>query len=392
MNKTGRQFVHGRLLRLLRFAGAFIGMAGQLTYCSETKSQAWFYVCSCSKDDYGGIHLAKLDATTGAMQSARLMARLQRTSFVAVHPNQRFLYAACRIEERGSTDDALSAFEIDKHTGALKLLNHQSSAGANPCHIYLDRDGRHALVSNFDGGNISVLPIGVDGRLVPVSAVITRPGSGADRVWQAGPHPHQVVLDSTNRLAYVPDLGLDKVLVYRYDAGVGALTSDDRLDVHAAPGAGPRHLAFHPNGKWVYLINQLNSTIASYQYDATSGKLTIFDVKPMLPNDFKLRNDAAEIVIHATGKFLYGSNRGHDSIAMFSIDQASGLLTNLGLQPAGGRTPTSICLDSTGKLLLSANLNSDNIVVHEVDSITGKLSQKLSCNIPKPICIVAYAK
>jgi 6-phosphogluconolactonase len=356
--------------------------------CAATKDKEWFYVCSSSNDPHGGIQLVELDAKSGQMRSLGLMAPLRSALFLAIHPNQRNLYATCQIDKRASTGDSLTAFEINQQTGGLTPLNHQSTAGANPCHICFDRDGRHALVSNFNGGNVAVLPIGADGRLAPATTSVTRAGSGADPDWQAGPHPHQAVLDAANRLAYVPDLGLDRVLAYRYDATDGKLTAVDALDVVTAPAAGPRHMVFHPNRAWAYVINQLNSTIAFYQFDSKTGTLAVTGVQPTLPDGFKARNDAAEIIIHPSGRFLYGSNRGHDSIAVFSIDQASGRLAILGQHPAGGHTPTSICFDAAGKLLLSANLDSENIVTHAIDLKTGRLSQTKSCRIARPICIV----
>jgi 6-phosphogluconolactonase len=385
-----RCLLNNHVRKSLFLASISIGFCFNLAArSSETKER--FYISSFSKDGNGGIQLAELDGSTGELRVIRLVAPIKNSSFLAIHPNRRYLYATSKSDKRGGpNDDAVSAFEIDKKTGDLKLLNHQPSAGANPCHIGFDRSGTHAFVSNYDGGNVAVLPIGADGRLREATSVVARLGSSLGQVGQAILHPHEVVLDASDRFAYVPDLGLDKVLVFRYDAAQGALSANGTGDFSGTAGAGPRHFLFHPSGTWAYVINELSSTITVLEYDPISGKLTAVDVKSTLSEPSNRQNDAAEIIIHPGGRFLYGSNRGHDSIAMFLIDQSNGHLTSLGCQPAGGRTPTSICFDSTGRFLVSANLDSDNLVLHEVDLATGKLSQRLSCKALKPICIVRY--
>jgi 6-phosphogluconolactonase len=238
-----------------------------------------------------------------------------------------------------------------------------------------------------------VLPIAADGKLAPASSIVRHTGSSVDRARQEAPHPHSINLDPAGRFAFVADLGLDKVFVYRFDPAKGTLTANDPPSVSVAPGSGPRHFAFHPSGKFAYVINEMRSTVTAFNYDAQRGVLAVLatkapDTVSTLPADFKGENTTAEVQVHPSGKFLYGSNRGHDGIAIFAIDPASGSLTALGHESTGGRTPRNFGIDPDGMFLLAANQDSDTIHVFRIDQQTGKLAATgQSIDIPMPVCV-----
>jgi 6-phosphogluconolactonase len=347
------------------------------------------YIGTYTDGDSQGIYLCEFDAATGAIELKGLAAKAKNPSFLALHPSRKFLYAVSEVDDyAASRGGAVSAFSIDPADGRLTLLNHQPSMGAGPCHLSLDRQGKHALVANYGGGSIAVLPIDDAGRLGAPSAFVQHEGSSVNSQRQEAPHAHWIDVDPQNRFALVADLGLDKVLVYKFDATAGRLAPNDLPSVAMAAGAGPRHVAFHPSGKWAYVINELDSTVTALAYDAARGALEIIETKSTLPADARADNTTAEIEIHPSGKFLYGSNRGHDSIAMFAIDGESGRLTPLGHHPTGGRTPRSFGIDPTGGYLLAANQDSNSMVVHRIDSATGRLSQTgQQVDVPRPVCV-----
>jgi 6-phosphogluconolactonase len=336
-----------------------------------------------------GVYLAELNPKTGDLKLLRRAADLKNVQFLALHPNHRYLYATCDVDDYPETNGAaVAAFKIDPSTGGLTRLNHQSAHGELPCHLTIDRHGKHALVANYTGGSIAVLPIRDDGALGPATSTIVHEGSSIHKEHQLGPHPHAINLDTANRFALVADLGLDKVLAYRFDPAAGTLAANELGALAVAPGAGPRHIAFHPNGKWVYVINELDSTVSALRYDSETGVLKLIETVSTLPAGTTVENITGEIEVHPNGKFLYGSNRGHDSIALFSINQATGRLASIGHFPAGGRTPRHFNIDPTGKVLLSANMDSDSIIVHQIDADTGKLTRLAhEIKVPQPQCI-----
>ena len=365
------------------------------TTCAETprsqdsKTKARVYISNYARAEAGGIYLAELNLVTGDLQLIRLVADLKKASFLALHPNHRYLYATGEVGGYlDSNGGALLAFEIDVNNGNLTLLNHQSSAGAGPCYVSLDRNGKHALVANYDGGNVAVLPIGDDGRLQPASSTIMNRGSSIHKTRQTGPHPHAMNIDPANRFVFVPDLGLDKVLAFRFYAATGTLAPNNLNAAAVKPGAGPRHIVFHPNGNWAYVINELDSTVAILKYDSETGRLTSLETVSTLPAGITTDNITGEIVIHPNGRFLYASNRGHDSIAVYAIDQLTGRLSSLGQHLAGGRVPRNFNIDPSGKFLLAANMDSDSVTVHQIDLATGKLSRlPHEIKIVQPYCI-----
>ena len=335
-----------------------------------------------------GIYRLRFDLATGALSDAGAPAETVSPSFLALHPGGRFLYA---VNETGSgkEEGGVSAFAVDPKTGGLTFLNQQSSRGGSPCHLSLDAKGRHVLVANYGGGSVAVLPVRGDGRLEPASAFVQHQGQSADPGRQKGPHAHWVDLDKANRFALVADLGLDQVLVYRYDPAKGGLTPNQPPAVQLAKGAGPRHVAFHPDGRHVYVINELQSTVTVLSYDAGAGALAELQTLSTVPAGFTDPTFTAEIVIRPDGKFLYGSNRGHDSIAIFAVDPATGKLTPAGHQPTLGKKPRNFTIDPTGSYLLAANQESDNIAVFRIDRAGGGLTavgQPFS--VPRPVCLL----
>jgi 6-phosphogluconolactonase len=347
------------------------------------------YISTYTEHGRDRIFLAELDPSTGDLRLVMIAAATKKSSFLALHPSHRYLYSTCEVDDyQNSKGGAVSAFKIDVATGKLMLLNHQSSGGEGPHYLSLDRAGKNALVANYHGGSVAVLPIRADGKLGAATSTVLHHGSSINKSRQTGPHPHSIDVDPSNRLAFVPDLGLDKVFAYRFDAAAGTLARNNPSALATSPGAGPRHIAFHPNGKWAYVINELNSTVNALRYDSERGVLTQLGTVSTLPSGTKEENVTGEIVVHPNGRLLYGSNRGHDSIAVFAIDQTTGRLDWLGHCSAGGRTPRNFNIDPSGKFLLSANLDSDSVTVLEIDLASGKLSRTAyETKVPQPYCI-----
>jgi 6-phosphogluconolactonase len=343
-----------------------------------------------------GIYAWRMDTATGSLTSLGLVAQTPNPSFLDIAPNHRFLYAVNEVDSiGGKPGGSVSAFSIDPATGKLTFLNEQTSGGAGPCHVAVDREGKNVLVANFNGGSIECLPVQPDGRLGAPSAFIQHTGQSTNPTRQLGPRAHCMVLDAANRHVLVCDLGLDKVMSYRFDSSRGTLLpnpaagdTNEPVFIATKPGAGPRHLAFHPDGRKAYVVNELDSTIARYAYDDNFGSLALTQVVPMLPQTFTNRSTAAEIAVHPSGKFLYASNRGDDSIVVFDIADLSGNLTFLERVPAEGKTPRNIAIDPSGRLMFVANQASDNIVIFEIDPITGRLtpSGKL-LDVSSPVCV-----
>ena len=273
----------------------------------------------------------------------------------------------------------MKAFSLEAKTGRLALLNQQPSGGGGPCHLAVDKTGKCILVANYGSGSIAALPIRADGTLAEPSATIQHQGSSINPQRQAGPHAHFITPDPANRFAFACDLGLDKVLVYSLDPVTGALAPNTPPSAAIQPGSGPRHLAFRPDGHFAYLINEMGATLTAFAYDAKGGCLTELQTLPTLPPDFTGGKSGAEVQVHPSGKFVYGSNRGHDSIAVFAVDRHSGKLAWVECQSTQGKTPRHFAIDPTGQWLLAENQDSDNIVVFRIDSKTGRLKLHRPC-------------
>lgn len=334
-----------------------------------------------------GIYLMELDTRSGELGAPRLAAASSSPSFLAIHPNREFLYAV-NEDMPGSREGGVSAFAIDQSRGTLTPLNQQPSAGSGPCHLVVDRQGQNVLVANYGSGSGGCLPIERDGRLRPPSSTYQHRGRVADPRRQGGPHAHSINLDASNRYAFVADLGLDEIRIYAFDPARGRLAPHSPPSVKVAPRSGPRHFAFSPDGRYGYVINEISRTVTAFAYDADNGVLTEIQTISTVPADAPPGGSTAEVQVHPSGKFLYGSNRGHDSIAIFAINPTTGKLTCVGFEPTRGKTPRNFAIDPTGALLLAENQDSNTIVVFRIDPQNGTLKATgQAVKVPVPVCI-----
>ncbi len=355
---------------------------------AEPPSALRVYVGTYSGKESKGIYMLRLDLEKGTLGDPELVAETRNPTFLALHPTGRFLYAVGEIGDfGGKKTGAISAFAIEA-SGKLTLLNQQPSGGPGPCHVSVDREGRNVLAANYSGGSVCVIPLADDGKLKAPTCVIQHEGKGANPRRQAGPHAHSINLDAPGRFAFAADLGLDKVLIYRFDPGAGTLKPNDPPAGQVAPGSGPRHFAFHPDGKFAYVINELSSTITVFSYDASAGRLDEVQTITTLPAGFSGNNSTAEVQVHPSGRFVYGSNRGHDSIAIFAVDRGSGKLTAIGHESTQGKTPRNFGIDPTGRYLLAANQGTNNLVLFRIDAATGKLTATgAQATVGAPVCV-----
>lgn len=336
-----------------------------------------------------GIYAFRFDAATGAVAPLGLAAETKNPSFLDTDASGRFLYAVGELGEfRGAKTGVVSAFAIDRETGKLRLLNQASSGGEGPCHVVVDRTGRWVFVANYGGGSVAMLPVRADGHLGEPAAFFQHQGSSVNPQRQKEPHAHGVTLSPDQRFLFVPDLGLDRVMVYRFDAVVGTLAPAELPYAVVSSGAGPRHFAFHPNGQFAYAINELDSTVTGFAYNAERGSLSQIGSVSTLPRGFTGQSSTAEIQVHPSGKFLYGSNRGHDSIAVFSVTPRDGAIKAVECVPTGGKTPRNFAIDPSGRWLWAANQGSDNIVLFSIDSATGRLRPTGTMSeVGAPVCV-----
>ena len=341
-----------------------------------------------------GIYAYRFDSASSELTPLGMAAEAINPSFLAIDPSHRFLYAVNEVQKyEDANSGAVSAFAIDsqkgdRQTGKVQLLNAVASRGADPCYIAFDKTGKYALVANYTGGSVAVFPVQADGHIGESSAFVQHVGSSVNRERQEGAHAHWIETTPDNRFAIAVDLGLDELLIYRFDAKNGSLTPNNPPYAKLDPGAGPRHLAFHPNGKFAYVVNELQSSITAFAYDASRGELRKLNTVSTLPKNFSGSNDTAEIKVHPSGKFLFASNRGHDSIALFSIDSKTGALTLADHFPTQGKTPRNFEIDPTGKFLFVANQDTNNIAVFGIDSKNGRLTvTKRTLQVPSPVCL-----
>ncbi|HJZ81152.1 MAG TPA: lactonase family protein [Pyrinomonadaceae bacterium] len=347
------------------------------------------YVGTYTTGKSEGIYLYRLNLTSGELKHVGTTRQVVNPSFLTLTTDLRYLYAVNEVDEfGGKRSGAVSAFAINQQTGELRLLNQQASLGASPCYVAVDARGKFVLVANYTGGNVSVFPVQSDGSLGAATDMKQDLGSSINRDRQEGPHAHCIVLSRSNRFAYSCDLGTDKIMIFRFDNRSGKLQPASQPWVQAKPGAGPRHLAFHPGGKYVFVINELDSTITPFARDEANGSLTALQTVTTLPGDFSGSNTGADIHVSPDGRFVYCSNRGHNSIAAFAIDSRSGGLTVVGHEPTRGQTPRNFAVDPTGAFLLAANQNSDSIVVFRRDQVTGRLTATGQVvEVPAPVCL-----
>lgn len=343
-----------------------------------------------------GIYVSRFDSATGKLSEPELAAETQSPSFLAVNPAGKFLYAVGEVNDiQGKRGGAVSAFAIDGKTGKLTALNQQASGGTGPCHVSVDTSGKCVLVANYGSGSIASLPVKTDGSLGEAVSVIQHAGSGVNPSRQAGPHAHFIVPSPDNRFALTCDLGLDKILIYPLDAAAAKLTTNTPPFTSVAAGAGPRHLAFSTDGKFVYVINEMKLAITVFTYAAATAAMTEVQTFSTLPADYVAtgKDSCAEIAVHPNGKFVYGSNRGHDSIAVFATEAKTGKLTLAQNESTEGKTPRHFAIDPSGRWLLAENQGSDSVVVFAIDTTTGKLKPTgQTITVGSPVCAAFVQK
>ena len=356
---------------------------------TQPDETALVFIGTYTHTDSRGIYTCRFDDDTGALEQVSVATGAGNPSFLALHSSKRFLYAASEVHEfDGKKQGAVYAYAINTDTGELTYINSQGTGGEGPCHVRVDATGRFVLAANYHGGSVCMLPIKDDGSLAPASDFIQHEGSSVNPRRQDQAHAHSINPDAQNRFAYVPDLGQDRVVIYRLDTNGSRLIPNAPAYVEVNPGFGPRHFDFHPGGRWAYLINELASTITAFEYDPNTGNLSEFQVIPTLPTGFSGSNTTADIHVHPSGGFVYGSNRGHDSIAIFAVDQDIGRLAPIGHCSTRGRTPRNFSIDPSGRFLLAANQDSDNIVSFHLDQKSGLLTPTgHELNIPMPVCV-----
>ena len=352
----------------------------------------WVYVGTYTGAKSKGIYRMKMDAKTGALGPAEVAAETPSPAFLALHPNRQFLYAVNEVAEfNGQKTGSVSAFALDAKTGALSALNQASSGGDGPCHLVVDPEGKTVVVANYGAGSTAAVAVLEDGKLGPDTMVVQHEGASVNRQRQQGPHAHCVTLEpgkGRRPRALVADLGADRIFIYRVVADPGKIQRNDPPSAPVMPGSGPRHTAFSPDGRFLYCINELASTVTVFSYNPARGELDEVQTITTLPEDFKANNSTAEIQVHPSGRFVYGSNRGHDSIACFRADPKTGHLTPIGHEKTQGKTPRNFAIDPTGTFLLAANQGSDTVVVFRIDPRTGKLSATgTTAPVPTPVCV-----
>ena len=332
-----------------------------------------------------GIYVSRFDSATGRLSAPELAAETKNPAFLAVSPDEHHLYAVSEMSKTG----AVTAFALAGKTGQLQVLNRQFSGGGGPCHVAVDATGKCLLVANYGSGSLAALPIRAAGSLGEPTATIQHTGSSANPQRQAGPHAHFIRPSPDNRFTLDCDLGLDRIFINRLDAPVAKLTANEPPFATVAPGSGPRHLTFSRDGKFVYVVNEMAGTIAVFSYAATNAAMTAVQTISTVPKDFSGANTAAEIALHPNGKFLYASNRGHDSLAVFAIDLPTGQLTWLEQAATLGKTPRNFAIDPTGRFLLVANQGSDTVVVFRLDPQTGHLTATgQTAAVGAPVCVL----
>ena len=381
-------------MRLFQPLGLFVitGLIVALMSCEQVKADNSMrvYFGTYTGEKSKGIYQSIFDAKTGKLTAPQLAVETRNPSFLAVHPSQKFIYASGEVSDfEGKKSGVVSAFAIEPDTGNLRLLNQQPSSGASPCHLSLDSQGRCVLVANYGGGSVQAIPVLETGVLGQPGVLIQHEGSSVNSKRQAGPHAHQIIPDPENRFALVCDLGLDKVLAYQLNASRAILTLDTAAGGSVTPGAGPRHLVFHQKRPVAYVINEMGNSITVFDWDSKTGALKQIQEISTLPAGYTNESSCAEIAVHPNGHFVYGSNRGHDSIAIFKVDSKTGLLTAAGYQSTGGKAPRHFAFDPSGDWIIAQNQSSDNILVFRVNSKTGALEQVGEPTLlGSPVCAV----
>jgi 6-phosphogluconolactonase len=332
------------------------------------------FVSAFTKGDDGAIHAFQFDSKTGVLKPLHRTTDLEHPFFLAVSQDQRFLYAIDTEQFGGKENESVAAYAIQGRTGMLKRLNEQSAKGTASCYLDIDATGKTVVVANYSTGSVAAFPVQKDGSLGEAASFVQHEGSSVNPNRQKAPYAHSIVISPDNRFALAADLGIDKILIYRLDAAAAGLTANDaQAFASVPPGSGPRHLTFHPNGKRVYVINELKNTVTFFDYSAKFGKLTSRQTISTVPADFDGVSHTADLKITPDGNFLYGTNRGHDSIASYRIDD-DGRLSLLSIDPSLGKGPQNLLITPDGKWLICANMPGNNVVVFKIDSKSGGLT------------------
>lgn len=363
--------------------------AGRNRSRSATTKSYLVYVGTYTGPKSKGIYSYRFTLATGRAEPLGLAAQTVNPSFLAISPDQNFLFAVNELAEyRGAKSGAVSSFAIDRRTGKLTFLNQVPSGGPGPCYVSLDRAGHFILVANYDGGSVATFPVLEDGRVGKAAAFIQHSGHSVNPERQEGPHAHCIDVDRNGRFAVAADLGLDRLLIYRFDSKTGTLAPNRPPFTEVKPGSGPRHIVFDPSGRFLYLVDEMGSTIYAFSYDPRKGVLRPLQSISSLPQSFHGVNYAAEIAVHPSGKFLYVSNRGDDSMAVLAIDPGKHTLKPVQYISTQGKFPRSFGITPDGSYLLAANQKSDNVVIFRIERNTGRLTPTgQSLKVTAPVCV-----
>jgi len=340
-----------------------------------------------------GIYCYRFDPEKGKFRFSSLMKGVVNPSFLTATRDLKFVYAVNELKRaEGRDSGTISAFAFDPASGSLTFLNRRLTWGTDPCFVALDQRGKFAAVANFMSGSVAVFPLRPDGSLGEASCVVQHSGHSIDSARQAGPHAHSVIFDPSNRTIFVPDLGLDSIVAYDFDETGGLIAASPARNAPSLPGAGPRYMELQRSGRFAYTVNELNSTITASNYDPQAQTLTAFQEISTLPAEYKGSSTCADLHIGASGRFLYASNRGHNSIAIYSIDEKTGRLKTLGHESTRGGVPRNFTLDASGRWMFVANQDTDQIVPYRIGSTTGMLEYSgTELKVPTPVCVRAFS-
>jgi len=373
------------MLNRLTIVTAFLGALFASMTAIDARDDIFVYFGTYTRGNSDGIYVATLNRDEGTLSKPKLAASVDNPGFVALHPARPLLYSVSEVRE---PTGSITAFAIDAKSGMLTQINKQSSGGANPCHLSVDPSGRMVVAANYTGGSVCSIPIADDGSLQEVATFVQHEGSSVNKQRQDGPHAHSANFDAAGEYVVVCDLGMDKLVVYKANPDTAELTANDPPSTSVAGGSGPRHLAFHPSGKFAYANLEMSSEVRAFEYHPEYGVFYGIETYSTLPEGFTANNSTAETQVHPNGKFVYVSNRGHDSIAIFSVDEETGRLTPQGHVSTHGQTPRNFGIDPSGQFLLAANQQTDNVIVFRIDPETGALSETgSSIRVPSPICV-----
>jgi 6-phosphogluconolactonase len=389
---VGINAMASRLVRfiLLITMAMFSQFSGLASSSGEASGTQFVYLGTYTGQKSKGIYVAQFEPQTGKLTTPELAAESRNPTFLAVGPGRKTLYAVNEVNDFGDgKQGAVSAFKLDERTGRLTFLNQLPSGGAGPCHLAVAQNGKCVLVANYGSGSVAVLPLDASGGLREPSASIQHHGSSINPQRQEGPHAHFITWDPRNRVVLTCDLGLDKVLIYQLNDSRFGLSPNDPPDFSLKPGSGPRHLAFHPNARYAYVLSELSSTLTACSYDQQKGELKEIQTVSALPDDFHGGNTCAEVQVHPSGRFVFASNRGHNSIAVFAIEPATGKVKLVQHESTQGKNPRHFLLDPSARWLLAENQDSDTVVVFAVDAQSGRLSPSgITQKVGAPVCAV----